>query len=71
MTNLETLLGELDLDFSNLLRTTIYLTDYKDFGTINATYAKHLNEPYPVRTTIQVAARPLGAKVQIDTIIGF
>lgn len=71
MTNLETLLGELDLDFSNLLRTTIYLTDYKDFGTINATYAKHLNEPYPVRTTIQVAALPLGAKVQIDTIIGF
>ena len=71
MTNLETLLEELDLDFSNLLRTTIYLTDYKDFGTINAAYAKYLNEPYPVRTTIQVAALPLGAKVQIDTIIGF
>ncbi|MGP9526863.1 RidA family protein [Glutamicibacter sp. AOP5-A2-18] len=71
MRNLATLLEELNLDFSNLLRTTIYLTDYKDFGTINAAYAKHLVEPYPVRTTIQVAALPLGAKVQIDTVIGF
>jgi len=71
MMNLETLLEELGLDFSNLLRTTIYLTDYNDFGTINAAYSKHLKEPYPVRTTIQVAALPLGAKVQIDTTIGF
>ena len=70
MRNLETLLDELDLGLSNILRTTIYLTDYTDFGIINAVYAKHLNEPYPVRTTIQVAALPLGAKVQIDTVIG-
>lgn len=70
MTNLGTLLDELEVGFSNLLRTTIYLTDYNDFETINSVYAKHLNEPFPARTTIQVAALPLGAKVQIDTIIG-
>lgn len=70
MTNLETLLDELNLSLSSLLRTTIYMTDYKDFEAINAVYAKHLNEPYPVRTTIQVAALPLGAKVQIDTVVG-
>jgi len=69
MTNLETLLAELNLGLSNLLRATIYLTDYNDFEVINAVYAKHLQEPYPVRTTIQVAALPLGAKVQIDTVI--
>jgi 2-iminobutanoate/2-iminopropanoate deaminase len=37
---------------------------------INASYAKHLREPFPVRTTVQVAALPLGAKVQIDTVVG-
>lgn len=70
MNNLNTLLGELSLSLSNVLRTTIYLTDYKDFEVINAGYAKHLREPYPVRTTVQVAALPLGAKVQIDTVVG-
>ena len=70
MTNLETLLGELDLNMSNLLRTTIYLTDYKHFGAVNAVYAKYLQDPYPARTTIQVAGLPLGAKVQIETVLG-
>lgn len=69
MTNLTTLLDELNLSVSNFLRTTIYLTDYKDFEVINAVYANHLNEPFPVRTTVQVAALPLGAKVQIDTVV--
>lgn len=69
MKNLETLLGEIELNTSDLLRTTIYLTDYKDFAAINAVYAKRLEAPYPVRTTIQVAALPLGAKVQIDTVL--
>ncbi|MHA7271538.1 RidA family protein [Arthrobacter sp. HLT1-20] len=69
MENLGTLLGELELNMSNLLRTTIYLTDYKDFEAINAVYAKHLEAPYPVRTTIQAAALPLSAKVQIDTVL--
>ncbi|WP_318241767.1 Rid family hydrolase [Arthrobacter pullicola] len=44
--------------------------DYKHFGAINAAYAKYLQEPYPVRTTIQVAGLPLGAKVQIETVLG-
>nr|WP_301280191.1 RidA family protein [Kocuria marina] len=70
MSNLQTLLDDLELNSSNVLRTTIYLTDYKDFDTINAIYAEHLSEPFPVRTTVQVAALPLGAKVQIDTVIG-
>lgn len=69
MANLETLLHELGLSLSALLRTTIYLTDYKDFEAINTVYAHHLREPFPVRTTIQVAALPLGAKVQIDTVL--
>lgn len=69
MNNLKTLLEELRLSLSDLLRTTIYLTDYEDFEAINAVYASYLCEPFPVRTTVQVAALPLGAKVQIDTVI--
>jgi 2-iminobutanoate/2-iminopropanoate deaminase len=69
MNNLKTLLGELRLSLSDLLRTTIYLTDYEDFEAINAVYARYLREPFPVRTTVQVAALPLGAKVQIDTVV--
>lgn len=69
MTNLKTMLEELGMDLSNLLRSTIYLTDYKDFEVINAVYANHLCEPFPVRTTVEVAALPLGAKVQIDTVV--
>jgi 2-iminobutanoate/2-iminopropanoate deaminase len=69
MDNLETLLEELGLGFSDLVRTTIYLTDYEDFEVINSVYTRHVTEPFPVRTTIQVAALPLGAKVQIDTVV--
>lgn len=69
MGNLQTLLGELGLSFADLLRTTIYLTDYQDFEAINSVYARSVPEPFPVRSTVQVAALPLGAKVQIETVV--
>lgn len=70
MNNLKTLLVELDLSFSNVLCTTIYLIDYKDFEAINAAYARNLREPFLVRRRVQVVALPLGARVQIDTVVG-
>lgn len=69
MKNLETLLDEVGLSYANILRTTIYLTSYEDFDTINSVYASRLSEPFPVRSTVQVAALPLGAKVQIETVV--
>lgn len=69
MTNLETLLEERGLRLSNLIRTTIYLTNYDDFEAINSAYANRLSQPFPVRTTVQVTALPLGAKVQIDSVV--
>jgi 2-iminobutanoate/2-iminopropanoate deaminase len=68
ITNLETLLREVGSGLSDILRTTIYLTDYADFAAINTIYEKHLQPPFPARTTLQVAVLPLGAKVQIDAI---
>lgn len=68
-TMLQVLLDEQGLTLNDLLRNTVYLTDYKDFEAINRVYATRLSEPYPVRTTVQVAALPLGAKVQIDSVV--
>lgn len=69
MENLKILLNEVGRDFQDVVRTTIYLTDYADFDAINEVYARYFSQPYPVRTTLQVAALPLGAAVQIDTVV--
>ncbi|TLM80809.1 RidA family protein [Pseudarthrobacter sp. NamE5] len=69
LTNLQILLDEQGLTLRDLLRTTVYLTDYRDFAAINEVYAGRLHEPYPARTTVQVAALPLGAKVQIEAVV--
>ena len=69
LTNLQILLDEQGLSLNNLLRTTVYLTDYRDFDAINDVYSKRLQEPYPARTTVQVTALPLGAKVQIESVV--
>jgi len=69
MDNLEVLLNELGLGLGDILRTTVYLTDYRHFEAINAVYGQRLARPFPVRTTLQVAGLPLGAKVQIDAVV--
>ncbi len=69
LNNLATLLDEVGASSQRLVRTTIYLTDYDDFAAINEAYGSWLQPPYPVRTTVQVAGLPLGAKVQIDAIV--
>lgn len=69
LSNLQILLHEQGLTLRDLLRTTVYLTDYGDFAAINEVYARRLQEPYPARTTVQVAALPLGAKVQIESVV--
>lgn len=69
LSNLQILLQEQGLTLRDLVRTTVYLTDYRDFAAINEVYARHLPEPYPARTTVQVAALPLGAKVQIESVV--
>ncbi|WP_258806002.1 Rid family hydrolase [Pseudarthrobacter sp. NS4] len=69
LTNLETLLEEVGISLANVLSTTIYLTDYDDFQAINAVYSRRFPEPFPARTTLQVAGLPLGARVQVDAVV--
>ena len=56
--------------FDDVVRVGVYLTDMADFAVMNAVYAKYVDEPYPARTAIAVAALPLGAKVEIDLVVG-
>lgn len=51
------------------LRCTIYLTDLGDFAAVNEVYERHVGEPAPARVTVQVAALPKGAAVEIDAVI--
>lgn len=64
--NLETALRDAGLSLADIVATRLYLLDYADFDTINTIYRERLSAPFPARTTLQVAALPLGARVQID-----
>ncbi|HYM35558.1 MAG TPA: Rid family detoxifying hydrolase [Steroidobacteraceae bacterium] len=64
--NLKAVLDACGKTFDDAVRIGVYLTDMNHFTRMNAIYAKHFNTPYPARTTIGVAALPLGAMVEID-----
>jgi len=64
--NLKSILDACDRTFDHAVRVGVYLTDMNHFARMNAVYAKHFNAPLPARTTIGVAALPLGAMVEID-----
>ena len=55
-------------DFSNVVRTTIFLADLGDFAAVNEIYATYFSAPYPARATVQVARLPRDVKVEIDVI---
>ena len=53
---------------ANVVKATIYVTDLGDFRAVNEVYGRYFTEPYPARATVQVAALPMGARVEIDVI---
>ena len=63
-----TILGEMGLSYSNIIKTTIFLKDMADFAVVNAVYQSFFTAEYPARSTVQVAALPLGASVEIECI---
>jgi 2-iminobutanoate/2-iminopropanoate deaminase len=69
LANLASVLEAAGLRLGNVVRTTIYLVDLAHFPRVNTVYAEHFSsEPQPARATVQVAALPLGASVEIDAI---
>jgi 2-iminobutanoate/2-iminopropanoate deaminase len=68
MKNLGAILGDLDLGYADIVKTTIFLGDINDFGAVNAAYNEYVAEAKPARSTFQVAALPLGAAIEIEVI---
>jgi 2-iminobutanoate/2-iminopropanoate deaminase len=68
MQNLKAVLVAAGLDFSHVVRCTIYLTDLGDFAKVNEVYGRYFTGAPPARATVQVAALPRGSKVEIDAI---
>jgi reactive intermediate/imine deaminase len=68
MENLGAVLAAAGCGFGDVVRTTIYLADLGHFAKVNETYGAFFQAPYPARATVQVAALPKGAQVEIDAV---
>lgn len=68
MHNLKNILQEAGLDFSHVLKTTIFLTDMNQFGAMNEVYGKYFDADFPARETVQVSALPRFVNVEISMI---
>jgi len=68
LANLDAVLKEAGSSWEQVAKTTVFLTDLADFAAFNAVYEKHLGGAKPARSTVQVAALPRGAKVEIELI---
>ena len=71
LTNIEAILNCQNLNFSHIVKTTIFLTSMSDFTTVNEIYAKRFPVNPPARSTIQVAGLPKGVNVEIEIIANF
>src|SRR5438477_8134843 len=66
--NVKAILEDQKLSFSNVVKSTVFLANLADFAAMNEVYAKYFTSDFPARSTIQVAALPKGANVEIEVI---
>ena len=67
--NLSAVLKAAGKSFDDVVRVGVFLTNMSDYVAMNGIYAKYFRQPFPARTTIGVAALPLGACVEIDLVV--
>ena len=67
--NLSAVLKAAGKSFDHVASARVFLTNMSDYVAMNAIYAKYFSPPFPARTTIGVAALPLGARVEIDLVV--
>ena len=67
--NLATLLEAAGKSFGDVVRAGVFLTEIGDFAAVNAVYADAFERPFPARTTVAVAALPLGARIEIELLV--
>ena len=70
MKNLAAILTEAGMDFSNVIKTTIFLTDMNQFSQVNEVYGRHFTDAYPARETVAVSALPKFVNVEISMVAG-
>lgn len=67
--NLAAVAEAADASLADTARITVYLTDLADFAVVNRVMEEVLSQPYPARATVQVAALPKGARVEVDAVL--
>ncbi len=68
MKNIEAILHEASITFTDVVKFTIYITNMDDFATVNQVYSAYLTEPYPARATVEVSRLPKGVNIEMDVI---
>lgn len=68
LSNLDNVLAAAGLSLKNVVKTTVFMVDLSEFAQMNDEYAKHFSPPFPARSTVQAAALPRGARVEIDAV---
>jgi 2-iminobutanoate/2-iminopropanoate deaminase len=66
--NLEAVLQAAGMTMADVMKVNVYMSDLANFAAMNAIYTKHIVAPAPARSTVQVAALPLGALVEIEAV---
>jgi len=66
--NMKAILESANGSLADVIRTTVFLIDLDDFKSVNTVYATYFNPTEPARSTVQVAALPKGARIEIDAI---
>ncbi|MFI5404300.1 MAG: RidA family protein [Candidatus Gagatemarchaeaceae archaeon] len=66
--NIDEVLMAAGLTIKDVVKTSVFVADMSEYAQMNEEYAKHFSPPYPARTTVQAAALPRGARVEIDAI---
>ena len=66
--NLSAVLAAAGKSFRDVTRVGVYMTSIGDYPAVNAVYGRYFDAPFPARTTVAVAALPLGARVEIDLV---
>jgi len=68
MENIGAILAKAGMDYSNIVKCSIFTTDMSKFEELNAVYFNYFEMPFPARETIEVSALPMGAMVEISAI---
>jgi 2-iminobutanoate/2-iminopropanoate deaminase len=69
--NIKLILEDQRLSFANVVKSTVFLTNMADFAGMNEVYARYFTADFPARSTVQVAALPKGASVEIEVVAHF